>query len=96
MTKLVGYETKKGTFSGDNGKLIEYDNVILHCIGSDNPNVIGCSAFEQKIKSKDIVSILGVSNSDELKNWLDKNINLDFALIGSRPVLTRISLVSLK
>ncbi len=92
MTKMVGYETKKGSFIGNDGKEIVYDNVILHCIGSDNPNVTGFSAFEQKIKSKDIISILGITNSDELSSWIDKNINLDFALIGSRPVLTKISL----
>lgn len=69
--EIVGIEQKKGTFTAEDGRVIDYDNVYLHLLGQ-NDNVNGSAVSVLKVKSEladglqvgdNIVPIYDVSKS---------------------------------
>ena len=49
MIECIGIQEKSGKFEADNGKTVEYDNVMIYYITDDNPEVCGYYGKEQKV-----------------------------------------------
>lgn len=95
LTKLVGFKHAEGNCTID-GKNIDYNNVNLFYITNSDTSVTGFTAQTQKIKVKDFQMITGLAQINELTTWLDKEIEFDWSQIGSRVVLSQISLKGVK
>lgn len=91
ITKLVGFSHVIGSGTID-GKALEWDNVNLHIITNTDPKVTGFSVQTQKIKYKDFTAMTGLQLVTQLDQWLDKNLNFDYIPIGSKIVLSSVSL----
>lgn len=91
MVKVIGYETKKGTFSNEKtGEVIDYDNINIYTITDQNKNVVGCSSSSIKIKSKEFEAITGCKSPNDL---IDKEVMLNYIPIGNNVQLSSISFV---
>lgn len=102
-TKLVGYVHKAGEFTDpETNQTIQFDNIILNILTDvydDNSCVesqggMFCSTL--KIKSAQFNSLFPVDGEivtpSDLTKWLDKDIKLEYSLLGSKPVLCGIFL----
>lgn len=100
LMKIVGYAHKCGSFTDENKRTIDYDNIVLDVI-TDVP-LEGDAVKEQggfhcssvKIKASQLRSIFPpeVHQISDLNNWLNKEINLEYSLLGAKPVLCGIRL----
>lgn len=102
-TYLVGFETKKGQFTNDNGGVVDYNNRLLNCVIDDaqSANTFGFSCFQVKLKISDVAVSLGVPERDDsvdsaLKNIFKKEIefinapkNGTLTVVGFRPVFKK-------
>lgn len=84
MIKCVGYQEKQGSFES-----IVYDNIHLFLISNDDPDVIGFSVSELKIKRSDWDRLVGSLTPSDL---LDKEIELLYSLQKDKPKLKTIAL----
>ncbi|MBR1593129.1 MAG: hypothetical protein IJ666_09015 [Ruminococcus sp.] len=52
MIKLVGVEVSAGTFTAEDGRSIDYDNRVLHCLTDEGlpDNYTGLGYIKEKIK----------------------------------------------
>lgn len=78
-TILIGFERRVGSFTDKStGEVVAYSNRILRAItddGADNDN-LGFSAFEEKLKMKDLAAYLNVKDDDiSVDNVLKSLIN---------------------
>ncbi len=90
MIKVVGFETKKGSFTNQQtGEVIDYDNLIIYYVSDLKKEVEGLYSSEIKIKSKDIKKILGDLNPSDL---LDEEIIPYYIPVGNSVVLYHIDL----
>ena len=93
MIKVVGFETKKGSFTNQQtGEVIDYDNLIIYYVSDLKEEVEGLYSSEIKIKSKDIKKILGDIKPSEMIN---KEIIPYYIPVGNSVVLNRIDLAQL-
>lgn len=91
MTKCVGIQFKKGTFSDEkSGREVAYDNVVIHVesVLAPDPNVFGVQVDQVKIKRSALEYMLG--GSIEPSEFVGKEILLEYTPIGGKPVLTNI------
>lgn len=91
MTKCVGIEYKRGTFTDQtSGREIAFDNVIFHVETTlaPDPNVFGKQVDQIKIKRSALEFILGASLDPQ--EFLNKEVILEYTPVGGKPKLTNI------
>ena len=84
MVKCIGYTFKQGSFEG-----ISFDNVLLYIISDDDPDIVGMTGSELKIKRSDMERIFGNLTPEDI---LDKEIELYYSLTKDKPKLKKITL----
>lgn len=84
MTKCIGYTQKQGSFEG-----ISFDNILLYIVSDDDPDIVGMTGSEIKIKRSDAERILGNLQPSDL---LNKEIELFYSLTKDKPKLRKIAL----
>lgn len=92
MTKVIGIKDSKGNFTSKEGKSIDYDNLVLYVITDSDPNVLGMTSSEIKIKKSNFEKITSISVA-EYPNLIDKQVSLSFVLIKDKPILEKITIV---
>lgn len=92
MTKVIGIKDSKGNFISKEGKSIDYDNLVLYVITDSDPNVLGMTSSEIKIKKSNFEKITSISVA-EYPSLIDKQVSLAFALIKDKPILEKITIV---
>ena len=99
-TAFVGYAHKRGTFTDEKGRAIDFDNLVLDVI-SDTPidgdyvqeqNGMHCSSVKIKFAQFRNIFPPEIKQVSDLNAWLNKNIMLEYSLLGAKPVLCGIRL----
>ncbi len=89
MIECIGIQEKSGKFEADNGKTVEYDNVMIYYITDDNPEVCGYYGKEQKVSKLRVEPI----NFREWTELIGKRIEFVFNVFGNAPRLTGVKIV---
>lgn len=93
MLKCVGLEFKSGTFvEKESNRSIPYDNVVLHYMSNQNPNVVGTECGQLKIKREQFSKVCALP-AQEL---IDKDLYVEYQPIGGKLTVTKIMPVSSK
>jgi len=92
MTQIVGIKHVQGSGEID-GKNLTWDNLVIHFISDNDTSVSGCTAGTIKVKWEKVADILGISLAN-LESIIGKKCDFDYVLIGSKPVLSAIRLLS--
>lgn len=88
MIKCIGLEYKNGDFTDDSGKVVRYDNVVLHCTVSLPPddNVVGLQTSQVKLKRSQLEYFLnGPFRPDDV---VGHELQLEYTPLNGKPVLT--------
>lgn len=89
MVKVIGYRKMKGSFTNDSKEEIVYNNIYLHTVTDENPDVQGMAVQDPiKIKADKLLEIFRGNLS--LENIIGREIVLQYYVSGNRPVLTGI------
>lgn len=100
LIKLVGYAHKEGNFKNDDGEKVEFNNIVLHLL-TDTPddskfirNFCGmyCSTLTIKYEKLRVLFPPEVKTVTDLDSWVNKEIKLEYSLLGSKPILCGIVL----
>lgn len=89
MYECIGIENRKGSFTDDKGKNVEYDNIMFSFVTDENPNVLGYQAAELKIGRSKVETI----NFRDWTECVGKEINFIYALTRGTPVLSGVKIV---
>lgn len=76
MKQIVGYERKTGSMVAENGKTINYDNIVLHVLSDEDIKVIGKSAAFVKVPSK----LFPLPFLSDVKSLLGKEVFFNYSL----------------
>lgn len=90
MIKCVGYQYKAGVFEDEKGKSFSYDNVILHYLSNNNPEVTGTEANQLKIKRSQFGTVCVVPVAE----LVGKDIHVEYQPIGGKLQVTKIMPIS--
>ena len=92
MTKIVGYQHKKGSFTNDSKENVNYDNVILYFVSDGVDGVTGCSVGEVKVSNDKLEAITGfkLNNLDQIIN---KKVFFNYIPDAKFPKLNSISIM---
>lgn len=98
MIKLVGYETKTGVYTAENGTAYPYNNRVLHYTEDSSDATAGVLTGTVKVKMKDLASSFGVKAADDaVDSVLSRGIGKEIHLLGGmrygKYVMTGISIV---
>lgn len=92
MTKVIGIKDSCGKFTSKEGKEINYDNLVLYVITDSDPNVLGMTSSEIKIKKSNFEKITGLAVGS-YSDLIDKQVTLSFVLIKDKPILEKITIL---
>ncbi len=89
MVKVIGYRLMEGEFTNDKKESIKFDNICLHTITDENPNVKGFAVQDPiKIKRGKLYDVL--RGGLNLENIIDREIVISYYLSGNKPILNGI------
>lgn len=95
MIKIVGFQHKEGSFCDTNGRIVNYNNVVLFYVSDVVRDVVGCSVGELKIPFDSCKGITGYDYS-VLPELVDKNVELSYIPLGKYQQLSSIRVVDKK
>lgn len=88
--KIVGFECRSGSFVPDDGvnkgKTIDWANTIIYYL-TISKKVLGFKPCSTKVKTKDLMEMLGLVRVDDLQFAVGKDYEFIFDMSEINPVL---------